>query len=249
MPRSNQNHLYYLSQLKKSTSVYDRHGFTQTFSIIFCWVAIFNLLYTTQPILASVLSAAAFLIHGFIQRIEILFSQQLEESLTLVENHDATAAKRSQTAALIAQDIKSLGDKQPDDDILYSELEHNLISTPHVEEAYKKCLDDGNSTLSLGSCIAIVDYPLTFESYHNSDIISKNNVYGLTPQDRNSWIDRFTSGSESGQWKASDRSKIGTLLKNNSAKIPDATDPYPKKTMSFFSALRQSMSNDFKHTP
>lgn len=230
--------------------MYDRHGFTQTFSIICCWIAIFNLLYTTQPILASILSAAAFLIHGFIQRIEILFSQQLEESLTLVENHDAAVAKRSQTAALVAQDIKSMGNKQPDEDILYNELEYNLISTPHVEEAYNKCLTDKKSTLKLESCIAIVDYPLTYESYAKSDVVSRGNVYGLTKDSQKAWIKRFTSGSESGQWKASDRCQIGELLKNHSHKprLP-TTDPYPIRNMSFFHAFRQALSNDFAHKP
>lgn len=251
MPRSNQNHLYYLSQLKRNTSIYDRHGFIQTFSIICCWVAIFNLLYTTQPILASVLSAVAFLVHGFIQRIEILFSQKLEESLTLVENQDAAAAKRSQTAALIAQDIKNMGDRQADDDILHSELEYNLISTPHVEQAYQKCLDDGNSTLNLSSCIAIVDYPLTYESYKKSDVIAKANVYGPTTESKKAWIERFISGSESGKWKASDRSQIGQLLRNNTSQkqsLP-STDPYPQSRMSYSSALWQATSNDFVSKP
>ena len=246
MPRSNQNHLYYLSQLKKSTSIYDRHGFIQTFSIICCWVAIFNLLYTTQPILASVLSAVAFLAHGFIQRIDILFSQQLEESLTLVDTHDAAVAKRTQTAALVAQDIKSMGNKVPEDDILHSELDYNLISTPHVENAYQKCLDDGDSTLNLSSCIAIIDYPLTYESYEKSDVIARGKVYGSTRESKKAWIDRFISGSENGKWKASDRYQIGQLLKNAPQKqsLP-ITNPYPPSKMSYMSALWQATSNDF----
>ena len=81
-----------------------------------------------------------------------------------------------------------MGDKQPDEEILYSELEYNLISTPHVEEAYKKCVDNENSTLNLSSCIAIVDYPLTYESYEKSDVISRTKVYGPTKESKKSYL-------------------------------------------------------------
>lgn len=249
MSRKNRNHINYLKQLKKCTQIYDRHNITQGLSIACCWTAIFNLLYSTQPLVAGIIAGSAFLIHGFIQRIDILFSRALEKSLTQIDDHEARQANRSQTALLVAEDIKKLAQDKVENEAFHSELDSAIITTDYVNSALATCEQDEEATMKLQSTISIVEYPLVEESFKKANIIEQQSVFGGPGSgNKQAWVARFGNGSDGGgAWKQEDRSRIVDLI--NGKQVDDHHERFDDNTyngthLSFFQALRMSLNNE-----